>query len=92
MTGCRRARAYDGQGCDIVPFPAVRRVGKVRRVVEVLWTKSGKGADRYWQQVIDGMRSQMTAAGLSEGQIDRELRAFSAVVFHRIKQSGGDAA
>lgn len=78
--------------CEVLPFPAVRRVGKVRRTAEVLLNKSGKGADHYWRQVVDGMRSQMTGAGIPEEQIDRELRAFADAVFGIIHASDGDSA
>ncbi|WP_353806194.1 DUF6074 family protein [Mesorhizobium sp.] len=46
------------------PFPTVRRVGKIRRTVEVLSDRTGKGGNQYWKQVIAGMRTQMVSAGL----------------------------
>lgn len=70
--------------CDVVPFPAARRVGKVRRTVEVLLSKSGKGADHYWRQIVEGMKTQMTAAGIAQEQVDRELSAFAATVFDAV--------
>lgn len=76
----------------IIPFPTVRRVGKIRRTVEVLTGKSGKDADRYWHQVIGGMRSQMKASGLPEDTVEQELYAFAAAVFGRVHRCGGDAA
>lgn len=82
--------------CVVLPFPTSRRAGKIRRTVEVLSSRHGKGADQYWNQVIAGMRSQMIAAGLPDETIDRELRDFATAVFGRIRMSaprtGGDAA
>ena len=80
--------------CQIVPFPAGKRVGKIRRTVEILKERNGKGADHYWNQVVTGMRSQMTNAGLAEDLVEIELRAFADQVFARImcRPVDGDAA
>ncbi|RUX97251.1 DUF6074 family protein [Mesorhizobium sp. M7D.F.Ca.US.004.01.2.1] len=78
------AQPITDASCDILPFPTNRRVGKIRRTVEVLSDRSGKGADQYWKQVIAGMRTQMVSAGLADDVIERELRAFADEVFGRI--------
>ncbi|MGI6854372.1 DUF6074 family protein [Mesorhizobium sp. 1B3] len=70
--------------CVVIPFPAAKRVGKIRRTAEVLAEKTGRGADHYWKQVLAGMRSQMVAASLAEEVIEAELRAFADQVFGRI--------
>ncbi|WP_413468514.1 DUF6074 family protein, partial [Mesorhizobium muleiense] len=46
--------AIDDAVCTILPFPTVRRVGKIRRTVEVLSDRTGKGGNQYWKQVIAG--------------------------------------
>lgn len=74
--------------CEIIPFPTSRRVGKIRRTAQVLSEKNGKGADHYWRQVIDGMRSQMRAAGLPDEVIERELEDFASHVFSTVRQVG----
>lgn len=83
--------ANDGQTarqCLVIPFPAAKRLGKIRRTAEVLAEKSGRGAEHYWKQVIAGMRSQMLAAGLADETIDSELRAFAAQVSGQIARFG----
>ncbi|WP_287229761.1 DUF6074 family protein [Mesorhizobium sp.] len=44
--------AIDDAVCTVLPFPTVRRVGKIRRTVEVLSDRTGKGGNQYWKQVI----------------------------------------
>jgi hypothetical protein len=76
--------------CTIIPFPAARRAGKIRHTAELLAERSGKGAEHYWQQVIGGMRSQMTTAQLDAEVIDAELRAFADEVSAEIHAMGYD--
>lgn len=71
--------------CQVIPFPMVHRVGKIRRTAEVLAGRSGKGADQYWKQVVGGLQSQMVAAGLPAETIDRELTAFANVVLAQVQ-------
>ncbi|PAQ09541.1 DUF6074 family protein [Mesorhizobium temperatum] len=81
--------------CQIVPFPAKKRVGKIRRTAEVLGGRHGKGADHYWQQVITGMRSQMKKSGLPAAVIESELKGFADAVFAMMsiaRPNDGDAA
>jgi len=76
--------------CTIIPFPAARRTGKIRHTAELLVERSGKGAAHYWQQVIGGMRSQMTAAQIAPDVIEAELQAFADQVFGKIHEMGYD--
>lgn len=75
--------------CDVIPFPARSRVGKIRRVGDVLEGKTGKGADQYWRQIRDGMRSQMEKAGIPADRIDAELRDFFAAVQAELQRRAG---
>lgn len=81
--------------CKVIPFPANRRVGKIKRTIEVLVSKTDRDADRYFRQIVAGMRSQMAAAGLPEDVIDAEVDAFRRAVFAKLDcgaRGGGDAA
>jgi hypothetical protein len=81
--------------CQIVPFPAKNRLGKIRRTAEILGGRQGKGADHYWQQVISGMRSQMKKSGLPGAVIETELAGFADAVFAKLsiaRPNDGDAA
>ena len=78
--------------CEVIAFPARRRLGKIRRTAEVLSTRNGRGADRYWKQVIDLMRAQMTMCGLPSDVVERGLRAFADEVFARIGNQPNDGS
>ncbi len=81
--------------CIIVPFPAARRLGKIRRTAEILSERHGKGAEQYWKQVVGGLRSQMEKSGLAAEVIESELRDFAGQVFAMVGQRfpiGDDAA
>lgn len=81
--------------CKVIPFPAKKRVGKIRRTAEVLSGRSGKDAERYWQQVAGGMESQMRTAGIDECTIQSEISAFRDAVSRQMHgyniQPGGAA-
>ena len=51
-----------------------KRVGKVRRVEEVLSGKRGAAATNYWVQMIATWGGQMQRAGFDRNTINRELR------------------
>ncbi|CAN7369569.1 DUF6074 family protein [Aminobacter ciceronei] len=91
----RLASATD-RGAAIVPFPARYRVGKIRRVADVLGDRRGKSADQYWQQIVDGMASQMQKSGLATPVIEQELREFFGAVqvelCRRLHVEGGGGA
>lgn len=72
--------AWTPPAARVIAFPADRRIGKIRRVVEVLSGRSGKGFDRYWSDTVTTMRAQMETAGLLPADIDRELEAFATSV------------
>ena len=61
-------------------FPLDRRVGKIRRVCDVLESKHGNDADSYWRTIIRGLGEQLTRSGIPEKSIDQELRAFAEAV------------
>lgn len=85
-----------GSGAAIVPFPARHRIGKIRRVADVLGQRHGKDAERYWHQVVVGMTSQMEKSGLARSVVEQELREFfdavQAELFRMRREGGGGAA
>lgn len=62
--------------CKVIPFPTRHRVGKVRRVAEVLAQKSGKDAGAYWQRTVETMLGQMERAGVSPSEAERQAGDF----------------
>ena len=67
--------------CRVIPFPASKRVGKIRRTAEVLSARrTPTSADRYWQQVVATIERQMRAAGIDDEAVGHELQAFHDAV------------
>lgn len=62
--------------CVVIPFPARHRVGKARRVAEVLSGKRGRDADTYWHRIIRTMLDQMERAGVPRAEAERQARDF----------------
>lgn len=74
---------------QVIAFPLARRVGKVRRVAEVLSTKRGGAAVHYWRTTIGTMAGQMERAGIDPDVIRLELRAFHDAVQTELCRLGG---
>jgi hypothetical protein len=72
--------------CEVIPFPAKQRVGKIRRVAQVLSGRSGKSADRYWIDTVASMENQMLAAGIDEETIRHEVAAFRDAVSWQLQR------
>lgn len=63
--------------CQIVAFPLVNRVGKIRDVASKLLDKTTeRHADYYRCQVNEGLVRHLEKVGLSRSSIDRELDRF----------------
>jgi len=61
-------------------FPLNRRVGKIRRVCDVLESKHGNDANAYWRSIIIGLGDQLARTGIPEDAVDAELHGFAAAV------------
>ncbi|RWK06517.1 DUF6074 family protein [Mesorhizobium sp.] len=60
----------------IILFPLTKRIGKVRHTAKMLAGKQGDEATLYWRQVIAANRRHLERVGLSETDIEAELRSF----------------
>ena len=68
-------------GATLIPFPANKRVGKVRRTAAILLSKKSQRAQAaYWRQVEDGLASGLGGVGIPDDEISRQLGAFSEAV------------
>ncbi|WP_353682695.1 DUF6074 family protein [Mesorhizobium sp.] len=83
----------------MIAFPMAKRVGKVRRVAEVLSGKRGAAATNYWKQVVATLGGQTQRAGFDSDTINREPRALHDAVQRELclrsghgQRPGGDAA
>ncbi|MCV0426221.1 MAG: DUF6074 family protein [Roseibium sp.] len=68
------------QDSKVIPFPCSKRVGKIRRVTEVLTNKSDcpKDAAIYWKRIMTDLERQMSRAGIEQDLIEIELQEFAA--------------
>ena len=81
----------------IIPFPTAKRIGKIRRAVEMLSTKHGGAAETYWRQTITALANQLHRAGFDEETIGAQVRAFHDAVQAELSRpldtrGGGGAA
>lgn len=61
---------------QVLLFPLINRVGKVRHTASKLARKHGDEAALYWKQVVASNRKHLARVGLSDDEIDAELRTF----------------
>ena len=86
---------------EVIPFPCRKRVGKIRRTVQMVTAGSAKSRDAYWRRAIADMAGQMKRAGIPNARIEIELASFEAEVSRLVEgqayssgraRPGGDAA
>ncbi|MBU4529766.1 MAG: hypothetical protein KUA43_08815 [Hoeflea sp.] len=65
---------------QVLLFPMINRVGKIRHVAKLLSTKNGDDADLYWRQIRSGLQKQLERVGATQHEIDTEIRAFFQAV------------
>lgn len=76
---------------QVLLFPLVNRIGKVRHTARKLAGKHGDDAALYWKQVTSSQRKHLERVGLSPVEIDAELRSFFDAVQHEmVRQSYSD--
>jgi hypothetical protein len=81
--------------CEIVPFPAVRRVGLIKNLAWQLASYRPDSAARTFARQLDAQRDAMARRGIATDVIEREVGALEIAVraMHwRITPCGGDAA
>ena len=62
---------------QVIAFPLEKRIGKVRRVAEVMSRQRTKNAeDAYFQNIDDGLKAQLLRSGVEPSKINAELDAF----------------
>jgi hypothetical protein len=84
----------DGYSADIVPFPAARRIGFVRKMARLMASYQPDAADRSLRVRLDAIRSAMLRRGLSPEVVKREIRSLELAIRARlwVIVMGGDAA
>jgi hypothetical protein len=78
---------------EIVPFPAVRRVGLIRNMARLLATYNADAAERTLRTRLDATRDAMLRRGLAPTVVAREVRSLEVAIRARlwaVVMHGGD--
>lgn len=81
--------------CQVVPFPAVRRVGFIRSVARLMASYSPEGGERALIGRLNVQYRAMLRQGVAPDAADRELRSLELAVraeHWAIVMRGGDVA
>lgn len=65
---------------NILVFPLINRISKIRHTASKLSVKHGDETTLYWKQVMNSNRKHLERIGLSEAEIEIELTAFFKAV------------
>ena len=65
---------------EIVPFPAARRVGFVRKMVRLMVSYRPEGAERALQLRLEATRDAMLRRGLPADVVEREIRSLESAI------------
>lgn len=66
---------------SILLFPQARRIGKIKRVAEVLSSKGTLNAQKsYWKRIMNELDHKLSNLGLSREEVFREAHSFSKEV------------
>ena len=61
---------------QVLLFPLTKRIGKIRQTAQILSSKCGDEAAIYLKQVASAARRHLARIGLTEEEIEVQLRAF----------------
>ncbi|MCA1369532.1 hypothetical protein I6F15_19270 [Bradyrhizobium sp. BRP14] len=76
----RNRGASEIEGGEVVAFPLAARVGNVERCARELDRIHGNAAVEYWKIECRQLAVELSALGLSDPEIRREVLAFQAEV------------
>lgn len=66
---------------SILLFPQARRIGKIKRVAEVLSSKETVNAQKsYWKRIMEDLDHKLSNLGLTREEVFREANSFSKEV------------
>lgn len=74
----------------IFVFPQARRIGKIKRVAEVLLSKETFNAkNSYWKRIVEDLDHRLSNLGLSKEEVFREVSSFSGEVQRELNKLQG---
>ncbi len=80
---------------EIIPFPAARRVGVIRRTARLMASYRPDAAERTLRAQLDAIRAAMLRKGIASDKATRETRALELAIraeLWAVVMRGGDAA
>jgi hypothetical protein len=91
---------HDEASCQVIVFPMIKRIGRIRDVAaKMLDKRTDRAAAFYRDQVTDCMLRSLARAGIPEHDQDEQLGAFWSAVqaemirlTYRGQRPGGSAA
>jgi hypothetical protein len=82
--------------CQLIPFPAVRRVGLIRKLAKLMASYSPDGGERALYARLNIQHTAMVRRGMPPDVVERELRVLECAVrtelWGIVMRGGGDAA
>lgn len=72
--------AWKSPTADVVPFPAAKRIGKIRRTAQLVVESTERAATAHWKRTISDMTRHLERAGIPSATIDAEIEAFKNAV------------
>jgi hypothetical protein len=80
---------------SVIPFPAARRVGQIRKIAWMMAAYRPAGAEAALKARLDATRSAMLRRGIPADAVEREIRSLELAIRAKlwaIILSGDDAA
>lgn len=65
---------------QLIAFPAAQRTAQVRNAARMLNETHGEAANEAWKLLMRSMADELIAAGLSTGEMRRQVLEFQAAV------------
>lgn len=66
---------------QVIPFPAQKRVGHIRRTADrIVTSRTDREARAFWKRAVEGLWRQMEKAGVPEDRIEFEVDTFACCV------------
>ena len=65
---------------EVIAFPSARRRAEVLRAANMLNQTHGEAANEAWRSLMRAMAAQLTAMGVSTGEMRQQVLEFQAAV------------
>jgi predicted secreted protein len=65
---------------EVIAFPSARRRAEVLHAVNMLNQTHGEAANEAWRSLMRSMAAQLTAVGVSAGEMRQQVLEFQAAV------------